>query len=448
MEAKDHLSEDVRHDPWADGARVTRTLEHPLPPGMRDLLPEEAASRRDLSRAVLERLFLHGYRLVTPPAFELAAVLERGLGASASDDVIRFIEPESGEVAVLRPDMTPQVARMVATRLGDREPPFRLAYEGTVLRRRASRAKKHRQIPQVGVELCGVAGPAGDLELLRLAADVLRDGVGLERFTIDISDAGIVRELLDGVPPARAAAISRALARKDERSLAELCDGLKDGPRVSALARLHGGREAIVEAIVLLEGTRAEVPARRLLALFDAAAARGLGPHLSADPGEVRGFSYYTGTIFSIYADGPGEPIGAGGRYDDLLARYGSPRPAIGLGLDLDALAWALRVAREPQPRPSGVVVVGEESDRRVDELRSRGVAAVAIADPVRAHAYAASWGFAVVWEDEAASAKRMTTDEVVRMVSESNAGARRPATDPSASVAGSRLQSPGSSQK
>src|SRR3954463_1989600 len=86
-----------------------RALKHPLPPGMRDLLPEEAASRRELSRAISERFALHGYRLVTPPAFELASVLERGLGISTADDLVRFIEPESGDVAVLRPDMTPQV---------------------------------------------------------------------------------------------------------------------------------------------------------------------------------------------------------------------------------------------------------------------------------------------------------------------------------------------------
>ncbi|MDF2695965.1 MAG: phosphoribosyltransferase regulatory subunit [Labilithrix sp.] len=399
-------------------SRITplTALEHPLPPGMRDLLPEEAASRRDLSEVVLERFALHGYRLVTPPAFELASVLERGLGASAADDVLRFIEPESGEVAVLRPDMTPQVARIIATRLGDREPPFRLAYEGTIVRRRSSRAKKHLQIPQVGVELCGVAGAEGDLELLCLAADVLREGARLERFTIDVSDAGIVRELLADVPAPRAADISLALSRKDEPSLAELCDGLTVGPQVVALAQLQGGREAIVEALRVLAGTRAEAPATRLLALFDAATARGLGDCLSADPGEVRGLSYYTGTIFSIYADGPGEAVGGGGRYDDLMARYGAPRPAVGLGLDLDALGWAVRTAHAPAPRRTGVVVVGSDADPRLAELRSRGIPAVAVADAARAHAHAASWGFAYVWDDT--PERKTTTDEVVRVLS------------------------------
>src|SRR5262245_21737569 len=113
---------------------------------MRDLLPEEAASRRVLSRRVLERFALYGYRVVTPPAFEFADVVERGLGTLAAADVLRFIEPESGEVAVLRPDMTPQIARIIATRMRDRATPFRIAYEGTVVRRRIGRAKKHRQI--------------------------------------------------------------------------------------------------------------------------------------------------------------------------------------------------------------------------------------------------------------------------------------------------------------
>jgi ATP phosphoribosyltransferase regulatory subunit len=316
------------------------TLEHPLPPGMRDLLPEEAERRRELARRLLDRFARAGYRIVTLPLFELESVLERGLRTS---DYVRFVEPESGEVCVLRPDMTPQIARVVATRFRDREPPFRLAYEGTVVRNRTSRAKKHRQIPQVGVELCGVAGTEGDVELLALAADALVEGAGLKAFGIDLSDAEIVRSLLAGVPNAEA--ISIALARKDEPALHELT---KDA-RVHALAHLHGGRDAIVEAVSLLAGTAAEAPARRLLALFDTAKERGIAARLSADPGEVRAFAYYTGMIFSIYAEGPGEPIGGGGRYDDLLARFGSPMPAVGFGVDLDALEWALRDVALPR---------------------------------------------------------------------------------------------------
>src|SRR6516162_2601002 len=215
-----------------------RALEHPLPSGMRDLLPEEAAARRSLSRNILDSFALHGYALVTPPVFEFAEVLERGLGTLDPTEVLRFVEPESGEVAALRPDMTPQIARMIATRLRGRALPFRLGYEGTVLRRRSGRARKHRQIPQVGVELAGVTGPDGDLELLALASDGLR-ATRLPRFQIDVGDAGVVRALLVSLPPAAQTAISEALARKDPAEVAEVCAEAK-APYADALVALTG----------------------------------------------------------------------------------------------------------------------------------------------------------------------------------------------------------------
>jgi ATP phosphoribosyltransferase regulatory subunit len=362
---------------------------------MRDLLPEEARARRALGRCILDRFALAGFALVTPPAFELADVLERGLGTLDPSEVLRFVEPESGEVAALRPDVTPQIARMIATRLHDRPPPFRLAYEGTVLRRRSGRARKQRQIPQVGLELAGVPGPEGDLELLALAADALR-AVGLRDFTIDLGNAGIVRALLEGLEADVARDVSEALARKDD---AELRARLHDARApfaavVSELASMHGGREAVADGLRLLATTPAAAAATQLLELFDAATAHGLGPHLRADLGDVRGFAYYTGTIFQLYAPGPGEAIGAGGRYDELLARFGARMPAMGFAFDLDSLAWALRAAGQVPAREPRVVVVGTEADRRVLQLRARGVPAVHAPSRAAALAWARAWRF------------------------------------------------------
>jgi ATP phosphoribosyltransferase regulatory subunit len=369
-------------------------LEHPLPAGMRDLLPEEAAARRSLARRVLEVVTLHGYGLVTLPAFEFADVLERGLGTLDPSDVLRFVEPESGEVAALRPDMTPQIARVIATRLRDRPPPVRLAYEGTVVRRRSGRARKHRQIPQVGVELAGVPGPGGDLELLALAAGALR-AAGLERFTLDLGDAGIVRALLAGRAPEEQAGLSKALARKDEGAVGDAT--------LTALLRLQGGRDAIVEGARLLARTPAADAVARLLAMFDAAVARGLGAHVQADLGEVRGFAYYTGPIFHAYAAGTGDAVLSGGRYDELLARFGCPMPAAGFAVDLDRLTEARQAAGAAAEREMRVVVVGTDDDARVAELRGRGVVAVAFAgSPEAARAYARAWGFTHVMEGPA----------------------------------------------
>jgi ATP phosphoribosyltransferase regulatory subunit len=330
-----------------------RSLEHPLPAGMRDLLPEEAAARRSLARQVLDRFALHGYALVTLPVFEFAEVLERGLGMLDPGDVLRFVEPESGEVAALRPDMTPQIARMIAT-----------------------------------VELAGITGPAGDIELLALAVDAMR-AAGLARFTLDLGDAGVVRALLASRPSAEQARLSDAMGRKDEGEI--------DDPTLRAVASMQGGRDVLVEGTRLLASTPAAEPARRLLALFDAAVERGLGPHLVADLGEVRGFAYYTATIFHAYAVGTGDAIVSGGRYDELLGRFGCPMPAAGFALDLDRAAEALRAAGVREVVRTRVVVFGPSAEARAAELRAEGTAAVTAPTRARALAWARAWGFSHV---------------------------------------------------
>ena len=381
---------------------------------MRDLLPEEAAVRRTLARQALECFALRGYAVVTPPVFEFADVLERGLGVLDPTDVLRFIEPESGEVAALRPDMTPQIARIIATRLRDRPPPFRLGYEGTVLRRRSGRARKHRQIPQVGVELAGIAGPDGDLELLGLAADAVR-ATGLSRFALDIGDAGVVRALLAPLSPADQTRISEGLGRKDaaEVAAASAAANSPHAEALGALPDLHGGRDALVEGVARLASTPAAPAARRLLAFFDAATSAGLGAYLSADLGEVRGFAYYTGPVFHAYAPGTGDAIGSGGRYDELLARFGWDLPAAGFALDLDRMGEALQAAGVGGHVPVRVVVVGPPQSPRLTELRSRGISAVASPDRVAALAWARAWGFTHVADANGAGGSGAWLDAV-----------------------------------
>jgi ATP phosphoribosyltransferase regulatory subunit len=263
---------------------------------------------------------------------------------------------------------------------------MRIAYEGTVLRRRSGRARKHKQIPQVGVELAGVAGPAGDVELIAVAAEGLR-AAGLERFTIDVGDAGVVRALLAGRPAHEQARLSEAMARKDEAEI--------DDPTLRALATMQGGREVLAEGVKLLASTPAAAASRRLLALFDEAIARQLAPRLVADLGEVRGFAYYTGTMFHAYAEGTGDAIASGGRYDELLARFGCPMPASGFAVDLDRASEALRAAGKAEHAFERVVVFGAAAEARAASLRQKGTAAVAAdGDELAALAWARAWGF------------------------------------------------------
>ncbi len=384
---------------------------------MRDLLPLEAERRRALARLFIDHVALAGYKLVTPPAFELAEVLERGLGALDPSDVLRFVEPESGEVAALRPDMTPQIARMVATRLASQPRPIRLSYEGTIVRRRQGRARRHRQVPQAGVELYGAGGLAGDLEALGLAGSSLAQ-LGLEAAVIDVGHAGIGRALLAPLRDEHALAVSDALAQKDSSRVASLL-AASFGERASlspvakaiaALPDLSGGGpgepsgdEVIARAEGLFEGTAAIEPLHELRSLWRAARALpDLAPRLRLDLGELRGFAYYTGMIFHLLAEGPGEPIGAGGRYDDLLGRFDAPMPAVGFALALDAVARARDHAGVVERERPSAVVVGPRAAALIASLRTCGVPAVEHAIE-GAEAYARAWRFThvVVTADE-----------------------------------------------
>ncbi len=305
---------------------------------MGDLLPPEANARRALTRVLLHCFELSGYDLVTTPLFEHAAVVERGSDSLDPRDLLRFVEPESGEVAVLRPDITPQIARVIATRMAEHPAPWRLCYEGRVIRRRRGRARSHQQLTQAGVECVGMSGPTADTEVVLLAQRAC-EAAGLRDFRIELSQVTIAQALLDQLPEAVRKPVSETLARKDRTALSgllheaqvqrELCKQLL------ALTEHYGELDVLARAERNLRWGSAQKALRNLREIVDHLGALGLHDRLSIDLSDARGSSYYTGMSFTVLAAGPGEPVGAGGRYDHLLQRFGLAQPATGFALDL-----------------------------------------------------------------------------------------------------------------
>lgn len=370
-------------------------LAHPLPAGMRDRLPAEARAQAGLRRGLLETFALHGYELVTLPLFEYAAVLERGLGRLVDEELLRFIEPETGAVVALRPDMTAQIARLMGTRLADAPGPARLSYQGSILRRQRERARHERQIPQAGIELVGLPGIEGDLEVLGVASAAARRA-GLDDFTIDLGHAGVASALLAGLEPDARADIVEALGVRDVPELTRRAEahGLR-GPMLGAVVKLpalHGTNGLWAEAERALAGTPALGCLDELRRLATEVEAAGLAPRLVVDLAETRDLAYYTGPVFQIHAAGPGRFIGSGGRYDGLSGRYGRARPAAGFAFGLDELGWALSVAGRSQPSAPRLLVSGGDAEILAGLRACRLAAAPAPASGVLA--YARAWRY------------------------------------------------------
>jgi len=331
---------------------VLETPSLRLPAGMRDFAPRAAASRRRIAETLVSVFERWGYPRVITPAFEYEDVLGLGLGPEARAQTLRFVEPSSGRVVALRPDFTPQIARFIATRYRDEKGPIRLCYEGPVTRLERG-ARSQRELIQAGVELAGLGGPAGDVEMIALGAAALHEASLAEasfELTIDLGHLGLMREILAALElgPGDAMAVRAAIAKRDPVGLA---GALQASRAPAALKRFVRALPDLVGDVGVLKVAAKQAPdgaikraVAELQAIVDAVAARALPARLHVDLAEVRGFDYYTGVRFQGFVAGAAEPVLQGGRYDDLLGRYGRPSPAVGFAIDVEAAAGALEV--------------------------------------------------------------------------------------------------------
>jgi ATP phosphoribosyltransferase regulatory subunit len=308
----------------------------PLPTGTRDVLADEMRELRRIESTLLALFAARGYEEVATPTIEYQDAFARGAGPEGTA-TYRFLD-ESGSVLALRSDMTVPIARLVARRFADADGPFRLAYSGSVFRRVRPQRGQLREIRQIGVELIGAAAPAGTAELIELLVASL-DAVGLDRAVVGLGDADLFRQLLAelGVEGGARDRILDRLAAHDlvaiaaeAGDLAELSDEQRG--TIVALSDLRGGPE-VLERARALGGPAIERASASLAETLAALDAAGIADRVQVDFGLLRDLGYYTGAILEVYDPAVGEAIGGGGRYDDLLGRFGSPRPAAGFAL-------------------------------------------------------------------------------------------------------------------
>jgi ATP phosphoribosyltransferase regulatory subunit len=300
----------------------------PIPSGTRDVLPDEMRELRAIGDTLRSVFAEHGYGEIATPALEYEEVLALG-GAGGRLPAYRVVD-DHGAVLALRSDMTVPIARVAATRYATAEPPMRFSYLASVHRTVRPHRGQMREFIQAGIELIGSPAPEGTAEALTVLCRGL-DAVGLREYRIGLGDASLVPSLLQGL---EGDAVLNALAGHDfvalENEVARL--GL-DRERAEALVGLtqrRGGPEIL--DIPGVEGLQ------RVLELLPG----DVADRVIFDLGLVRRLGYYTGAVFEIYDPALGEPLGGGGRYDELLGRFGRPLPAVGFGIGLDALHVAL----------------------------------------------------------------------------------------------------------
>jgi ATP phosphoribosyltransferase regulatory subunit len=312
---------------------------HPIPPGTRDVLPDEMRELRRLHLSLIEVFEARGYGEVATPAIEYDSVLARGDGRTAAG-AYRFFD-ESGELLALRSDMTVPIARLVASRYAGAEPPLRLCYLASAYRAVRPQRGQMREFVQAGVELIGAPAPQGTAEVVEVLEAAL-DAAGLDRTVIGLGDADLYRQLLAeyGVEGDALDSVIGRLATHDlvglEAELSEI-DGIGEEQTATcvALSQLRGGSE-VLERARGLGGDVVERASARLQETYEALEERGVADRVQIDFGLLRDLGYYSGAILEVYDPALGHVLGGGGRYDGLLKRFGVDLPAAGFALYLE----------------------------------------------------------------------------------------------------------------
>ena len=312
---------------------------HRIPAGTRDVLPDEMRELRALTERMRTAFEGAGYGEVWTPSLEYEEVLRKGDDRAAGAGYRLF--DEHGQVLALRSDMTIPIARLVATRYQDGQPPFRLCYFAHAYRAVEAGSGQAREFLQGGMELIGVDAPEGEAEVLALTLSAL-DEAGLRRHRIGVGDGSLYRTLLEAleVPDDRHLPLLECLSRRNlaglEMRVAEL--GLSPAERelLTRLPELRGGPEVLGRA----DGPVASA-VEGLRRLHELLAERGAADRVIFDLGLVRELGYYTGPVFEVYDPAVGFALGGGGRYDELIGRFGRDLHACGMALDVQRVHLA-----------------------------------------------------------------------------------------------------------
>ena len=299
-------------------AMPRRAQQTQLPKGAKLYLPDEAAQKRVVEERLLGVFRRWGYREVVTPAYEYFDVIAQGTDRELQERMFKMVDRDSGRLLALRADITPQIARIVATRMREEPKPLRLAYVSNVFRYDEPHVGRYREFYQAGVELIGLPNPEADAEMIAMTVEGLQL-LGLERFQIDVGQTEFFRGILEDLAANEATGhdLRSALGHKDQSALERIVAELRAPSAVTemllALPALYGRGDVLDRAERLVKSARSEAALQNLAEVYRLLRAYGLADSVVLDLGEVRGFDYYSGVHFEAYVSGLGASLAGGG---------------------------------------------------------------------------------------------------------------------------------------
>lgn len=339
------------------------------PRGVRDLLPYRARQKSAIEHRLAQHFSKWGYDPVVTPTLEFMDVLRMAQTAPAGEQLYRFVDRE-GSVLALRPEMTVPIARLVASRLKDEPTPLRLQYTGSVFRYDEPHSGRLREFTQAGIELIGPPGPVADAEVIATTIEAMMD-MGLTGFRMDLGHVAFASGVIDSLDLGTKAtdAIRRTLLHQDyvgmERVLQECGAGAHAKESLHTLVGLRGDASMLQEAQALAKSDVTERALENIAAVYDSLDQHGVAGWIRVDLGMLKQSDYYTGVVVEGYTADMGYALCSGGRYDNLLERFGYDVPATGLAIGVERLLLALDRSGVPNgAEPQRLLLVSVPSRR------------------------------------------------------------------------------------
>ncbi|MCR1918684.1 ATP phosphoribosyltransferase regulatory subunit [Frisingicoccus caecimuris] len=345
------------------------------PEGVRDIYNGECARKNHLSDRMKDILKSYGYRDIQTPTFEFFDIFNQDKGSLPSNQMYKFFDRE-GNTLVLRPDITPSIARAVSKYFSEENFSMRFSYTGNIFINNSSLQGRMKESTQMGAELIGDDSIDADAEMIALAIHLLL-AAGLTEFQIDVGHVGFFKGLIEeaGMDEEKTQELRELIENKNFFGV----EAMTDNPALIRLPKLFGSQDILKEAKRLTSNMKALVAITRLERLYEIIGEYGLQKYVTFDLGMLTQYDYYTGVIFRGYTYGTGDAVVKGGRYDTLLQKFGKDAASVGLAVAVDELLIALSRQKIDVDEGEPVTMIlysgskHSEALKKAKELREKG---------------------------------------------------------------------------